>query len=127
MKEIYALLSRFDIEVLWITDKNPEDIKGMQIPPHPEDNLLENKICIGINPLLDLKERVITFFHELLHYDWKREREFFDLYGRNPETEKKLEDEVENESYSIYNFQPRLVNYIISKYHLNDARFGRRF
>ncbi len=125
---IYTLLNKFEIEVLWLTGHS--DIKGMMISPPPDSkgNFQEGKVCIGINPLLGLKERVITFFHEILHYDLEKEKGFIDSHGgRIPEAEQKLEDEVDRIAYSIYDTQPRLVEYLISKYHLNDAGFGRRF
>lgn len=116
-KSIYRILNDWKIDVEIYTDIM---IANALMEVDSENRRLK----IQMMQDQDLKERVVTFFHEILHSD--RDPRFNDLpleqkklYNKDDLGPNHLEGVLTEEAYHIYHTNPRLVRYVISKFGLD--------
>ena len=94
----------------------------------------DRRVGICINPDIDLKRRVQTFIHELLHIKYKTGWKTLDKFNAKKHEYYRrlkvdlgndfilggvLENIIDEEAEEIYDCQPRLVKYLTFKYKLD--------
>ena len=92
---------------------------------------ISKNASITINCCQNLKERVVTVLHELLHLDPERDpvgyKLFMDKNIQRAEVNlmerQRLEDSLDTEAHTIFDSRPDIVEHVVNKYNLNDIDY----